>query len=180
MPSDAGDAAAVLQGNGQVAVTAGHEASLGQLEEMGMLAFRVALGVLRHREDAEDVAQETMARAYRHRDGLRDPDRLRPWLVRIAWRLAIDQRRTARRREARERTFEATGRTAEETAAADDFRRRLWEAIDRLPEGLRMVIVMSGIEGHDVREVARALELPEGTVKSRLHAARRRLAEALR
>ncbi|HEY8152056.1 MAG TPA: sigma factor-like helix-turn-helix DNA-binding protein, partial [Vicinamibacteria bacterium] len=56
---------------------------------------------------------------------------------------------------------------------------RVWEAVDELPEKLRIVVVLSAIEGHGMREVAALLGLAEGTVKSRLHAARRRLLERL-
>ena len=55
----------------------------------------------------------------------------------------------------------------------------LWRAIDALPDKLRIVVVLSAIEGHDVREVAALLRLPEGTVKSRLFLARKGLAEKL-
>ena len=67
-----------------------------------------------------------------------------------------------------------------EEAVARDRARHLWRAIDALPEKLRAAIVLSAIEGHDVREVARLLEVPEGTVKSRLFLARKSLAESLR
>src|ERR1041384_3410583 len=73
-----------------------------RLVESSTLAFRVAYSVLRHREDAEDVAQEAFARAFRSFRQLRDRDRFRAWLVRLTWRLAIDRRRGDRRREARE------------------------------------------------------------------------------
>ena len=56
---------------------------------------------------------------------------------------------------------------------------RLWHAIDELPEKLRQSIVLSAIEGYDVREVAQLLGLPEGTVKSRLFLARKALAQRL-
>ena len=56
---------------------------------------------------------------------------------------------------------------------------KLWAAIDALPEKLRIAIVLSGIEEHDTREVAALLDLPEGTVKSRLFLARQRLKELL-
>ena len=65
-----------------------------RLAEASTLAFRVAYGVLRRREDAEDVAQEAAVRAYRSFASLRNRDRFRAWLIRIAWRLAIDRRRT--------------------------------------------------------------------------------------
>jgi RNA polymerase sigma-70 factor (ECF subfamily) len=55
----------------------------------------------------------------------------------------------------------------------------LWQAIDDLPEKLRLVIVLAGIEGHDMHEVAALLDVPEGTVKSRLFLARKQLRERL-
>src|SRR5712692_4169843 len=66
------------------------------------LAFRVAYSVLRHRQDAEDVAQDAFAKAYRNFRQLRDRDRFRAWLVRMTWRLAIDHQRADRRRISRE------------------------------------------------------------------------------
>jgi RNA polymerase sigma-70 factor (ECF subfamily) len=155
------------------------------LADSSTLAFRIAYSVLRRREDAEDVAQEALARAYRKLRSLRDADRLRPWLVRICWRMALDHRRAARRRERREQAAAEPAvspgpPTVEEVAAENQFRARLFAAIDALPEKHRIVIVLAGIEGYDIGEVAALLELPEGTVKSRLHAARRRLMEDLR
>src|SRR5574337_233017 len=72
-----------------------------RLADCSTLAFRVALGVLHNREDAEDVAQEAFLRAYQKFHRLRDPARFRAWLARISWRLALDRRRTAGRRERR-------------------------------------------------------------------------------
>jgi len=60
-----------------------------------------------------------------------------------------------------------------------DRAERLWRAVDALPEKLRVVVVLANLEGHDVREVAALLRLPEGTVKSRLFLARQRLKEQL-
>jgi len=56
---------------------------------------------------------------------------------------------------------------------------RLWEAIDALPEKLRVVVVLAGIEEHDLNEVARLLDVPLGTVKSRMFTARARMREHL-
>src|SRR5881628_1843888 len=64
-----------------------------RLVESSTLAFRVAYGVLRHRQDAEDVAQEALVKAYRNFRQLRERDRFRAWLVRLTWRLAIDRQR---------------------------------------------------------------------------------------
>src|SRR6266508_4201596 len=77
-----------------------------RLVESSTLAFRVAFGVLRHRQDAEDVAQEAFVKAYRSFRQLRDRDRFRAWLVRMTWRLAIDRQRGDRRRAARDRSPE--------------------------------------------------------------------------
>ncbi|HEV2298538.1 MAG TPA: sigma-70 family RNA polymerase sigma factor [Candidatus Acidoferrales bacterium] len=159
-----------------------------RLMECSTLAFRVALGVLRNRAEAEDVAQDTMLRAYRNFHRLRDPERFRSWLIRIAWRMAIDHQRAGRRRMNREqdvamnhpRESASTTRSAEEVAASREFERRLGEALDELPDKLRLVMVMAGIEGYNTREVAELLRLPEATVKSRMRLARARLVEKLR
>jgi RNA polymerase sigma-70 factor (ECF subfamily) len=151
-----------------------------RLRDSGTLAFRVAYGVLRHREDAEDVAQDALAKAYRSFRQLRDRERFRAWLVRATWRMAIDRRRGDRRRLAREEGVDAPAEPSVETIAVDRERAaHLWTAIDALPDKLRMVMVLSGIEGHDTREVGSLLGIPEGTVRSRLFTARRVLAERL-
>jgi len=152
-----------------------------RLRESTTLAFRVAYGVLRHRQDAEDVAQEAFAKAYRSFTQLRDRDRFKAWLVRMTWRLAIDRWRSDRRRTAREQRVEtADVPTTEDLALSRERSDQLWRAIDALPEKLRVVVVLGAIEGHDIRTLARVLDLPEGTVKSRLYLARKGLAESLR
>lgn len=151
-----------------------------RLRDSGTLAFRVAYSVLRHREDAEDVAQETLAKAYRGFRQLRDRERFRAWLVRATWRSALDRRRGDRRRAQREQVAARPDTASTEDVAAEQERAsHLWSAIDALPERLRLAIVLSSIEGHDTREVASLLRIPEGTVRSRLFLARKALAEKL-
>jgi RNA polymerase sigma-70 factor (ECF subfamily) len=70
--------------------------------------------------------------------------------------------------------------SAEDHAARGELRARVAEAVAALPEKLRLVTVLVAIEEQDLASVARLLELPEGTVKSRLHRARKELAERLR
>ncbi len=146
------------------------------------LAVRVAFSVLRQREDAEEVAQEAFVRAYRRFRELREPEHFRAWIVRVTWRIAIDRWRSDRRRQAREQTAigAAAVADAEALAMAAERSATIWEAIDDLPDKLRMVIVLSALQGHDVREVARLLAIPEGTVKSRLFLARKGLAQRLK
>jgi RNA polymerase sigma-70 factor (ECF subfamily) len=155
-----------------------------RLAECGSLAYRVARGVLRNAADAEDVAQEALLRAYRNFGRLREPQRFRGWLVRISFRLALDRARSAKRREQRESLWvqperQIAPRTAEDLAASSEFQARLDRALDELPEKLRLVLMLSAMEGHGVEEVAAMLGVPAGTVKSRLFTARKKLAEKL-
>ena len=155
-----------------------------RLADSSTLAFRVALGVLRRREDAEDVAQDAFLRAHRAFSSLRDRDRFRAWLVRTAFRLALDRLRREKRRTRREDAVALeAGRlvaSVEDEASRSQLRERVGEAVESLPEKLRIVTVLAAIQEHDVAQVARLLDLPEGTVKSRLHLARKALAEKLR
>jgi RNA polymerase sigma-70 factor (ECF subfamily) len=155
-----------------------------RLAECGPLAYRVARGVLRNDADAEDVAQEALLRAYRRFDGLRDAQRFRGWMVRIVFRLALDRARSAKRREVRETEWAQPARrpapaTAEELAASSEFQAHFDSALDALPEKLRLVLLLAAMEGHTLEEVAAMLGLPIGTVKSRLFAGRKKLAEKL-
>ena len=152
-----------------------------RLRDSSTLAFRVAFSVLRHRQDAEDVAQEAFARAYRGFAGLRDRDAFRGWLVRMTWRLALDHKRGALRRVNREQVpaLVPAMPNAEHQAIESDRARRLWEAIDQLQEVLRMTIVLASIREHSIKEVAALTDAPEGTVKSRIHDAKKLLKERL-
>lgn len=152
------------------------------LADCPTLAYRVALSVLRNPVEAEDVAQDAMIRAYRNFHRLRERDRFRPWLVRAAWRLALDRIRAKGRRERREQVAIAqqqVARGVEDVAASNEFERHVAAALDELPEKLRLVMVLAAIEGYNTREVAALVGVPEGTVKSRLHLARKQLAEKL-
>jgi RNA polymerase sigma-70 factor (ECF subfamily) len=156
-----------------------------RLAECGPLAYRVARGVLRNTADAEDVAQEAMLRAYRRFDRLRDRSRFRAWLVRIAFRLALDRLRSGKRREQRDTLWSQPERqppaaNAEDIAAANEFQAHLENALAELPEKLRLALLLAATEGHTIDEIASLLGISTGTVKSRIFYARRQLAEKLR
>jgi RNA polymerase sigma factor (sigma-70 family) len=154
-----------------------------QLADGASMAFRLAMSVLRNRADAEDVAQDALLRAYRGFAKLRERGAFRGWLCRITWRLALDKQRGTRRREKRETasTFVqgTPERSVEQMAVANEFDRHLAKAMDELPEKLRQALILAAIQGHSTREVAEMLDLPEGTVKSRVHLARKQLTEKL-
>ena len=153
-----------------------------RLADCPTLAYRVSLSVLRNTADAEDVAQEAMLRAYRNVHRLRERDAFRAWLVRTAWRLSLDRIRTSGRRERREEAavaLQLSTRGVEDVAASSEFERHVAAALDELPEKLRLVMVLGAIEGYNTREVALLVGVPEGTVKSRLHLARKQMAEKL-
>ena len=154
-----------------------------RLADSSRLAFRVAYSVLRHREDAEDVAQDAFARAYRSFHALRDREKFRAWLVRMTWRLALDHRRSAKRRLVRDDAAAAPlfgGDTQESTLLDAERTARLWKAIDALPDKYRVVVVLAAIEEQGLAEVGALLDIPEGTVKSRLFQARKMLQELMR
>jgi RNA polymerase sigma-70 factor (ECF subfamily) len=156
-----------------------------RLAECGPLAYRIAQGVLRNAADAEDVAQEALLKAFRSFRRLRDPQKFRAWLVRIAFRMALDRSRSAKRREQRDTEWSMPERrpwppTAEDLAAASEFQTRLERAVEELPEKLRLVLLLSALQGYTLEEVSAMLAIPTGTVKSRLFFARKQLAEKLR
>jgi len=155
-----------------------------RLAECGPLAYRVARGVLRNTADAEDVAQEALLHAYSKFDRLRDRNRFRAWLVRIAFRLALDRLRSGKRRELRDTLWsqpvrQPLGATAEDLAVSNEFQAHLENALAELPEKLRLVLLLAAMEGHTIDEIASMLGISTGTVKSRIFYARRQLAEKL-
>jgi RNA polymerase sigma-70 factor (ECF subfamily) len=157
-----------------------------RLADCPALAFRVALSVLRNRAEAEDIAQDAMLRAYHNFHRLREREKFRAWLVRMAWRLALDRIRARGRRQRHEDAAashairaESAAATAEDIASFREFESKVNAALDALPEKLRLAMVLAAVEGYDTREVAALLEIPEGTVKSRLFLARKKMAEKL-
>ena len=152
-----------------------------RLADSSALAYRVARGVLRNDADAEDVAQESLLRAFRKFARLRDPNRFRAWLVRISFRLALDRLRSAKRRGLREAEWmQERERARTNSPSSREFQQHLERAMEDLPERLRLVLLLSAMEGHSLEEVASLLSVPVGTVKSRLFFARKRLSEKLR
>jgi RNA polymerase sigma-70 factor, ECF subfamily len=146
--------------------------------------FQIAYGVLGNSADAEEVAQEAFLRAYQKFHSLRESEKFRAWVNRIAFRLALNRQRGLRRRLIRETAWHAagTGDTVDGTSNADEavLVARLRNEIDRLPEKLRSVLQLSIVEDMEATDVGVVLGIPAGTVRSRLHTARKLLLEGMK
>lgn len=154
-------------------------------------AFFLALQLLGHRDDALDVAQDAMLRFFNtlHRFDTRRP--VRPWLYQIVRNRVHDLRRRRRVRrhdsidevnEDGSRRFELTDLSIdlERDAARAQLRKAVWEALGELSDTQREILVLRDYQDLSYREIAATLNIPIGTVMSRLHAARKRLRSVLR
>lgn len=140
--------------------------------------FGVALRMLGNAAEAEDVAQEVFLRAHRALAGFRGEARLSTWLYAIASRLCLTRLGSGARRLGRLGDEALAGvadeRTADPSAEAErsELEVALQRAIGELDEERRIVVVLRDLEGLSYEEIAEALQLPIGTVRSRLHRAR--------
>ena len=144
--------------------------------------YRVTMAILGDEADARDAAQETFIAAWRQIRSVRDPERFDAWLQRVAVNAARMTHRSRRRRGVREipQSHLGSARTQpliDEGAAADA--RVLDGALRTLDIDQRSILVLHHLEGRTVAELAAILDIPAGTVKSRLHAARRSLQSAI-
>jgi RNA polymerase sigma-70 factor, ECF subfamily len=154
------------------------------VRENQRVVYQIAYGLLGNAADAEDVTQDAFVRAYAKLAGLREPDRFRAWVCRIGRRLALNRIRAdtrMRRREELEPSDAALAGVADVEALAEEreFQNRVQVEIDLLPQKLRDVLTLCAIEGMEPNAVARLLGIPKGTVRSRLHLARKQLLRAL-
>ena len=154
------------------------------------------------REDAEEVAQETLMRVFENFNQLRDPERVRPWVFRIARNQCLMKRRKSvfapehelsldeflpiagEDGEHRHIQIADWSHLPEDETLRTELRKVLKSAIDSLPETYRSVVLMRDVEELSTEETAQALELTTDVVKTRLHrgrlAVRQKLDEYLR
>lgn len=140
--------------------------------------YRAAYAVVRNQADAEDIAQETFVRAYQNIGRFDETRPFFPWLYRIARNLCLNRIERVRNREASDPVFDYLadgGAGPEESAVAAQERERVRAAVRLLPEQHRKIIELSHFQECSYREIADILDIPMGTVMSRLYNARRRL-----
>ena len=142
---------------------------------------RLTRAVLGHPEDAEDAAQEAFLHAWTALDRFDPTASLGPWLARIAMNAARDLRRRRRVRstEPIPNSQAATGRGPDSNAERALLRERLTHALSTLPERQRAAVVLFEVEGYSHAEVGAMLGIPEGTARSDVFHARRKLRHVL-
>jgi RNA polymerase sigma-70 factor (ECF subfamily) len=143
-------------------------------------AYGLALRITRSRTDAEDVAQEGFVRAWLALPRFRGESSFGTWLHRIVARRALDRAAALKTRRGREAPLEAAGQVASDArdAGAHGLTRRFDRMLGELGEVPRAVVTLFYYEGRSVEQVASALDMPTGTVKTHLSRARAVLREA--
>lgn len=156
------------------AVASGDETALTAL--IDRYAANVHAYLLRHcgnREDADDLLQETWVRVARSARSFDTARRFRSWIYGIATNLARDlfRRRLTRQRALRDLAAQPPAASGADSVDRGELRARIAE----LPENMRAVLLLRYYEGMSEAEMAEVLDIPRGTIKSRLHAALREL-----
>lgn len=183
---------------GAIAVTQQESAAVGDRERFTALIsehldglFRTALRLTRNRANAEDLLQETFLRAWRSFHTFQPGTNARAWLYRILMNAHIDAyRRTTREPEVVDQDDVDEFYLYSKVQESDEFKRagnpeeallsQLMDAdvvgaLEALPDTFRAVVVLADIEGFSYKEIAEILDIPIGTVMSRLHRGRRQL-----
>src|SRR5262245_24930426 len=157
--------------------------------------YSAALRMTRNPSDAEDLVQETYLKAYRGFGGFKEGTNLKAWLYRILTNSYINRYRAQQRRpdeteldEVEDAYFyrrlgglEAAdvGRSAEDELLESLTDDEVKEALEALPEQFRMAVLLADVEGFSYKEIAEILDIPIGTVMSRLHRGRKGLQKEL-
>jgi len=157
--------------------------------------YTAALRMTRNAAEAEDLVQETYLKAYRAFGSFEQGTNLKAWLYKILTNTFINAYRSRRRRPEQTEIEDvedlylyrrlgglegaAAGRSAEEEVLDHFTDSDVKEALESLPETFRMAVLLADVEGFSYREIADIMEIPIGTVMSRLHRGRRALQKAL-
>jgi RNA polymerase sigma-70 factor (ECF subfamily) len=164
------------------------------MEHMPSL-YSAALRMTRNPADAEDLVQETYLKAYRAFESFQAGTNLKAWLYRILTNTFINSYRSKKRRPEQTELDDvedlylyrrlggleaaAAGRSAEEEVLDHFTDTEVKEALESLPDQFRMAVLLADVEGFSYKEIAEILDVPIGTVMSRLHRGRKALQRAL-
>src|SRR5947208_912831 len=158
--------------------------------------YTAALRMTRNPADAEDLVQETYLRAYRGFGGFEQGTNLKAWLYRILTNTYINQYRAKKRRPDESTDVDdvedfylyrrlggleeaRAGRSAEDELMDLFPEQEVKEAVESLPENFRLAVLLADVEGFSYKEIAEILDIPIGTVMSRLNRGRKQLEKAL-
>ena len=148
------------------------------------ILFRVAYRIAGSEEAAEDLCQEAFFRLYEKNMVFPNPEEAKYWLIRVVKNASLNYaKRKERERKAYQRAFREDVRqeeTGEALLVKKEIRAEVIEALDKLPENLRMVLVFKEYAEMNYKEIGRVLGISEGNVKVRVFRARERLAALLR
>jgi len=158
-------------------MTEGHEdLTFNEIvKEYRTYVYRVALGLVGNQTDAEDVQQETFIQVYKSLSTYRGDAKISTWIYRITLRVSMRWLAKNRKPIVSLQETEGIGQSISNGEITD-----LLEAINELPFAARTVISLISIQGLSHKEAAEILAIPEGTVASRLHNAKKKLLNNLR
>ncbi len=150
-------------------------------------AYFIALGLVGNREDAMDLSQEAFIRAYRNIKHLKPERRFFPWFYQILKNLCISHLRKRRYRQTSSLDAENSPEPAATTdyfspevvAGRNELKDKVWQAIGKLDDKHREVIILRHFQNMSYEQIAEALYCNKGTVTSRLYYARKKLEELL-
>jgi RNA polymerase sigma-70 factor (ECF subfamily) len=156
----------------------------GMVREHARLVYRVTYSLLRNHHDAEDATQETFLRLLRYRHKLRSVRDRKAWLVRVAWRVALDRKNKIREISVDDVEEYAVAVPVLNVQADDNIMARqlsaaLGKLIAGLPAKLRDPLILSTVEDLSTPEIAAVLGMNESAVRSRIFRARQILKEKL-
>lgn len=147
------------------------------------ILFRVAYRIVASEDAAEDLCQETFFRLYEKKMVFPNPDEAKYWLIRVVKNAALNYaKRKTRERKAYQKAFREDTRveeTGENILLKKETKEEILEALEKLPENLKIVLILKEYGELNYKEIGRALGISEGNVKVRVFRARERLAGLL-
>lgn len=137
--------------------------------ERGML-IRIAMNILHHPEDADDAVAEALCKAWERRAQLRSPDKMRSWVAKITVNTALSMIQKKKREELVDNVDDYSS-----VDGSSYLHDSIWYELESLTEQERTLVYLYYIYGFSQKEISKTLQIPIGTVKSRLYAVRQKL-----